>query len=82
MAVTRDPGQVRLSRLAHDSGDSERLEMTWRVSPGAGAGSEVELTVDARLDVPRLLPLGGVGDAVATGFVGAAIRELERERVN
>src|ERR1022692_2749591 len=33
---------------------------------------------DANLDVPRFLPLGGVGDSVAQGFISAASAKLVR----
>ena len=44
--------------------------MNWRVS-GAGP-SQIRLDLAANLDVPRFLPLGGVGDSMAAGFVSAA----------
>jgi hypothetical protein len=43
-----------------------------------GQGTRVEVTLAANLDVPRFLPLGGVGDSVAQGFVSAASAELAR----
>lgn len=77
LAVERDDHQVRLVREPHERSDRERFEVTWRVEP-VGAGARLDLDLDAALDVPRLLPLGGIGDAMAQGFVSAAARELDR----
>jgi hypothetical protein len=75
MAVEVDPaGTVTLSRIPHHGSDGEKFEVAWRVS-GAGP-TQIRLDLAANLDVPRFLPLGGVGDAIADGFVSAATREL------
>ena len=37
----------------------------------------MRVLLTARLDVPRLVPLGNVGEAVAQGFVAAAKRVLD-----
>lgn len=77
LAVTRSPDTVRLSRVPHEPTDPERFEVTWTLGNGSGA-RELRLALDANLDVPRLVPLGGVGDAMARGFVAAAVRRLEQ----
>jgi ribosome-associated toxin RatA of RatAB toxin-antitoxin module len=75
MAVTAEGGSgVRLTRVRHGPGDEERFEVTWRVE--RERGTRIHLRLDANLSVPRLLPLGGVGDGVAEGFVAAAARAL------
>jgi Polyketide cyclase / dehydrase and lipid transport len=75
MAVKVDPaGAVKLSRIPHHGDDGEKFEVAWRVS-GAGP-TQIRLALDASLDVPRFLPLGGVGDSIADGFVNAARKEL------
>ncbi len=75
MAVAVDPaGTVKLSRIPHERSDGEKFDVTWRVS-GAGP-SQIRLDLAANLDVPRFLPLGGVGDSMAGGFVSAATRAL------
>jgi hypothetical protein len=68
---------VRLTRVGHDADDPEELSVTWRIDDGPSPGT-IRLTVEvsARLEVPRLLPTQGVGDAVARGFVSAAARAL------
>jgi hypothetical protein len=75
MAMTTDPGSgVTLTRVRHGSADQEQFEVIWRVEQERGTW--IHLRLDANLSVPRLLPLGGVGDAVAEGFVAAAARAL------
>jgi ribosome-associated toxin RatA of RatAB toxin-antitoxin module len=71
------PGVIKLSRQHHGAGDQERFDVTWTVTPGAGgAGANVALALDASLSVPRLVPVGGVGETIATGFVKAAAGKL------
>jgi hypothetical protein len=41
-------------------------------------GTIVEVELDANLDVPRLVPTAGVGDAIASSLVRAAVAELAR----
>ena len=75
MAVEVDPaGTVKLSRIPHHGSDGEKFEVTWRLS-GSGP-TQIRLDLAANLDVPRFLPVGGVGDSIADGFVSAATREL------
>lgn len=74
----QQPDVVRLVRVPHEPGDEEHFEVTWRVGGGVRRGLEVALT--AVLPVPRFLPVGGIGDSLAQGFVAAAARELDRPR--
>ncbi len=76
LAVTRSSDTVRLTRVPHERSDPERFEVTWTLA-GAAGGRELRLVLDANLDVPRLVPLGGVGDSLARGFVTAALRRLD-----
>ncbi|MHB8659707.1 MAG: SRPBCC family protein [Solirubrobacteraceae bacterium] len=77
LAVTfTPPGTLRLSRVPDGSGDREELEVTWEVR--GGAGTEIRISLQANLSVPRLLPVGGVGESLARGFVSSAARELDR----
>jgi hypothetical protein len=68
-------GTIELSRIPRQPSDQERFDVTWRVH-GAGASSEISLDLFANLDVPRFVPLGGVGDAIAQQLVSAATRAL------
>ena len=73
--VNVDPGgTVALSRVPHEPSDKERFDVTWKV--GGGQSLRIELQLAANLDVPRLIPLGGVGDAMAADLVSAATRAL------
>jgi ribosome-associated toxin RatA of RatAB toxin-antitoxin module len=75
MDVKVDPaGTVKLSRIPHHGRDGEKFEVSWRVD--GGAATRIGLDLAADLDVPRFLPLGGVGDSMADGFVSAATRAL------
>lgn len=77
MSVHVDPaGTIKLSRIPDESGDKERFDVTWRVD--GGQHTHIRLDLAANLDVPRLVPLGGVGDSMAEGLVSAAKRELGR----
>jgi Polyketide cyclase / dehydrase and lipid transport len=75
MAVTVDPaGMVKLSRIPHEPSDGERFDVTWRVDGGDSTRIQLDLLAD--LNVPRFIPLGGVGDDLAQGIVNAATRAL------
>jgi ribosome-associated toxin RatA of RatAB toxin-antitoxin module len=77
MGITAEPERlVRLSRIPHKRSDPEEFVMTWVIEPGPTARLAIELR--ARLDLPRFLPLHGVGDSMAQGFLSAAQAELER----
>jgi ribosome-associated toxin RatA of RatAB toxin-antitoxin module len=65
------PDVVRLVRIAHEPTDEEQFEVNWRVRDG-GATRTIELRLAAALPVPRFLPVGGIGDGLAQGFVAAA----------
>jgi ribosome-associated toxin RatA of RatAB toxin-antitoxin module len=73
MAVTVEPpAAVKLVKV----GGSAKFNVIWRLE--AGDRTRLSLELDASLDAPRFLPLGGVGDSVARGFVSAASAELAR----
>jgi hypothetical protein len=76
MAVRADPpGTIRLTRIPHQPTDPERFDVTWQVS-GGNPSTQIRLDLAANLNVPRLVPLGGVGDSLAQGMVNAAARAL------
>ena len=68
IAVAAEP--ERVVRLTSAGGSGPELSMTWHVS--GGPPTELRLELEGRLDVPRFLPLGGVGNAVAEQLVAAA----------
>jgi hypothetical protein len=73
--TTQERSEVRLTRVPNEASDPERFEVIWRV--GSGPPTTLELELAATLDVPRLVPLGGVGDRLAQGLVDSAKRELD-----
>lgn len=80
LAVELDPpSAVTLTRERHGPSDQEEFRVAWQLTP-RGAGTEIALTLDANLSVPRFLPLGGIGDAMAGGFVTAAAGALSRSQ--
>ena len=71
---------VCLSRVPNEAGDPERFEVVWRIAEGPPTRLRIELT--ATLEVPRLVPLGGIGDRLAQRVRGGGqtrARGLERE---
>jgi hypothetical protein len=79
LAVTvQEYTTVRLTRIPHDPSDAERFEVTWHLEPGAE--TQMRVTLEASLSVPRLVPVGGIGDSMAAGFVTAAAAALEKPR--
>jgi Polyketide cyclase / dehydrase and lipid transport len=75
LAITATaPARVRLARIPHEPSDAERFEVVWSVVEGPP--TQVRLELSATLSVPRLVPLGGIGDAMARGFAAAAARQL------
>jgi Polyketide cyclase / dehydrase and lipid transport len=72
MAVdVQAPGTVALAKRG---GSEQQFDITWHARGGKETRLEVELS--AALKVPRVLPLGDVGNALASGFVEAASRQL------
>jgi ribosome-associated toxin RatA of RatAB toxin-antitoxin module len=69
------PETVRLTRIPHDRADHEQFEVVWRLEE-EGASTRIRLELEANLSIPRLVPIGDVGDAMAEGFVVAATRRL------
>ena len=76
LAITLpDPLTVKLARVPHGPEDDERFDVTWRLKQ-AGTQTQIRLEVKASLSVPRLVPVGGIGDGLAEGFVAAATRAI------
>jgi ribosome-associated toxin RatA of RatAB toxin-antitoxin module len=76
MAVAvKPPATVKLAKV----GGTAKFDVIWRLTEGEN--TRIELELDARLDVPRFLALGDVGNSVAQGFVSAASAELARRAV-
>ena len=77
MEVTREPPRlVELRRLPKHPGDQEQVVISWRLSSQGPQRTRVEVELAAKLDLPRFLPLGGVADSIANGFLSAALDAL------
>jgi ribosome-associated toxin RatA of RatAB toxin-antitoxin module len=68
------PSTVKLSRVPNEANDGERFDVIWHLSQETATRIELELL--ASLDIPRFLPIGGIGNSVAQGFVTAAVERL------
>ena len=73
----RPPGAISLLRLPNEPTDPEQFRVDWRLS-GDARRTRIALELAANLSLPKMLPLGGIGDALAQGFVAAAAREVSR----
>jgi hypothetical protein len=69
------PDTVKLTRVS-DSGSQQRFDVTWRLHEEGE--TRIELELYANINAPRFLPLGGIGDSIARGFVTAATVELRK----
>jgi hypothetical protein len=69
------PDLVQLTHVPRGQSSGTSFEATWHLEDQAGTHLELEL--DATMPVPRLVPLGGIGDAFAAGFMQAAVERLE-----
>jgi ribosome-associated toxin RatA of RatAB toxin-antitoxin module len=78
MAVVTEPlRRVELSRIPHDSRDKERLVVRWQLAAGpGGTGTTITVELDADLSVPPFMPVGSVGEGIASGFADAAVQAL------
>lgn len=79
--VQRSAQAVRLIRMPNEPSDPERFEVRWHAQPEGGR-SELAVALLARLEVPRLLPLGGLGETLAQGFADAAKGAIEGSSPN
>ncbi len=72
------PRTVTLTRLRNEPSDAEEFEVRWMLRP-EGAGTQIGVEIEAHLAVPRMVPLGGIGDAMAAAFVQAAVLAAARD---
>jgi Polyketide cyclase / dehydrase and lipid transport len=71
----RRPGLVQLTYVPRGPSSGASFEAVWRLEDRAGTHLKLEL--DATMQVPQRVPLGGVGNAFADGFMEAAVTGLE-----
>jgi len=78
MAVTvRRPELIELRRLPKEPSDHEQILVSWRLSDRDG-GTEIEAGLRASLNIPRFLPVGGLAESMARGFLDAALVQFGR----
>jgi hypothetical protein len=68
--------RVTLTRLPNDSEDTETFVADWWLEQRRPAETAIRLDLEGDIDVPRVVPLGDVGDRLALGFVDAAVAAL------
>jgi Polyketide cyclase / dehydrase and lipid transport len=74
MAVlAQRPESLELTRVS-DTPSEQKFDVSWRLREQTGTRLEVYLR--ASLNVPRFLPVGGIGNSIAHGFIAAASRAL------
>lgn len=73
--VAERPDSITLTRLPNDAQDREAFVAIWRVEEDRG--TTIRLSLEAELELPRLMPLGDLGDRLASGFVEAAAAAAE-----
>ena len=81
MAVTTtEPSAVDLSRVKQDAVDGELMAVSWALAPAAGtsdaAATQLTVALRAALNLPPFLPVGGIAQSVANGFLAAALARL------
>jgi len=70
------PTAVEVERVPYHPGDEEELSIRTSIAPDPG-GSKVGAEFEARVDVPRLLPLPpATGDRLAGGLLSALEKRL------
>jgi ribosome-associated toxin RatA of RatAB toxin-antitoxin module len=70
------PTVIALARIADDRGDHELLTISWLLRDLGADGTEINVELGARLDVPLFLPIDPVAREVANGFLQAALKSL------
>ncbi len=69
------PDLVQLTHVPRGHSSGTAFDAIWRLEDHGQTRLDLEL--DATMPVPRLVPLAGVGDAFAAGFMQAAVGRLE-----
>lgn len=70
------PTVIALARVADDRGDHELLTITWLLRDTGVSGTEINVELGARLDVPMFLPIDPIAREVANGFLQAALASV------
>ncbi len=73
--VVQRPSTVTLTKVTNDHSE-QRFDVTWNLRDSGGERTSIELALQASLNVPRFIPVGGIGNSLARGFVTAASDKL------
>ena len=77
LAVTLErPRLIELRRLPKTPDDQELVVITWRLTARGAELTALEIALQAKLEIPRFLPIGGIADGLAGGFMDAALASL------
>jgi ribosome-associated toxin RatA of RatAB toxin-antitoxin module len=71
---TRPLESVAMSRIPRGPEDHERLSVAWTLT--GGERTRIEVRMHANLSIPRFVPVGGVAESFAGGFLEAALGTL------
>jgi ribosome-associated toxin RatA of RatAB toxin-antitoxin module len=71
--VVQRPQSLALTKVSEVPSE-QKFDVAWRLRDQAG--TRLELNLRATLNVPRFLPVGGIGQSIAQGFISAASRAL------
>jgi ribosome-associated toxin RatA of RatAB toxin-antitoxin module len=72
--LTRKFESVQIHRILSRAGDREEFAVAWALS--GDQQTQIEVRMHANLSIPGFLPVGGVAESVANGFLEAALRAL------
>jgi ribosome-associated toxin RatA of RatAB toxin-antitoxin module len=74
MAVSMDPPRtIDLRRLPKSSDDHEQMRVIWRLAEDSPERTRITVDLSAALSIPRFMPVGGIADSLAQGFLRAAV---------
>jgi Polyketide cyclase / dehydrase and lipid transport len=79
LVVAVESNAVKLTRPP-DNPSPQQFDVAWQLRDGGE--TTIELHLHAKLNVRRFMPLGGVGNALAQGFVAAAKSAIESQRAD
>ena len=67
------PRWIELRRVPKTPDDQELIVITWRLTERGAQATALEIALEAKLDVPRFLPVGAIAGGIANGFMDAAL---------
>lgn len=71
------PSGVELTRVKRDAADDQEMVVAWALAPDGDDRTQLTVKLQAALDLPPFVPVGAIAQAVANGFLAAALAKLE-----